>query len=315
MQMGTSSQSTTTRDAGDPGGVSRVAAADGTVLAVHVQGGEDARPVVLLHGAPQTHHCWRHVVRELHAARPGRYRTLAVDLRGYGDSELSRSGRYDLETLTSDLEAVVGATTRVRDGDQRVLLVAHDWGGPIAWLYAERHPETLRHLIATNAPHPAAFAREMVHARQALRSWYIGLFQVPRLERALAMRNAGVALLLKMMTASAPHGTFTGDDLAIYRAALERPGRVDAVIAYYREIFRGGIFERRARLLGSPRVTAPATIVWGDADAALAPTHPDAVRPYAARLEVRRLPGVGHWVPEERADAVVQAILDGDSSS
>ena len=62
-------------------------------------------------------------------------------------------------------------------------------------------------------------------------------------------------------------------------------------------------------------LSSPATILWGTSDLALAPSHPDAVRPYASRLEVRPLTGVSHWVPEERPDAVVEAILDGDGSS
>jgi epoxide hydrolase 4 len=65
----------------------------------------------------------------------------------------------------------------------------------------------------------------------------------------------------------------------------------------------------------APRTDVPATVVWGDADAALAPSHPDAIRPYASRLEVRRVPGASHWVPEERPEEVVRAILDGDAAS
>jgi pimeloyl-ACP methyl ester carboxylesterase len=299
-----------------------VRAADGTRLRVVVGGPRDGRRIVLVHGAPQLSYEWRRVMPEL----AGRYRVIAPDLRGYGASELAASGRYDLDTLVDDLRAVVEATRPppalgASDPD-RVLLVAHDWGGPIAWRYAETWPASVRHLVAANAPHPAAYALELAHPRQALRSWYVALFQVPGLERLI--ERTGGRPLLWMMTSSAPPSTFGADDLAVYRAALARPGRAEAVLAYYRQAFgpppgsrRGGLgwaLRRRAEVLASGRVSAPATIVWGEKDRALAPSHPLATRRWAARLEVRTLPDAGHWLPEERPDEIVRAILDGDAA-
>ena len=203
---------------------------DGTLLRYVAGGPAGARRVVLLHGAPQSSYSWRRVLPLL----TDRYRVVAPDLRGYGESELARTG-YDLDTLSGDLGTLIA---HVRRGpDDRVLLVAHDWGGPIAWHYAERAPDSLRHLVAVNAPHGGAFTRELLHPRQAVRSWYIGLFQVPRLERAIEATRA--SFFLWMMTASSPRGTFTEEDLAHYRAELTRPGRCEAVLAYYRDAFGG----------------------------------------------------------------------------
>lgn len=238
-----------------------------------------------------------------------RYRVVAPDLRGYGASELSRSGRYDLDVLVDDLGLVVD---RFAPG-AAVLLGAHDWGGPIAWRYAERHPWRVRHLVAANAPHPAAYALELPRPSQLIRSWYVFLFQVPRIERPIEATHA--SLLLWMMRASAPRHLFSADDLALYRAALDRPDRIAAVLAYYRAAMAGGLLERRRRELTSPRVQAAVTVVWGDTDKCLAPTHPDAIRRWAAHLEIRRLPTASHWLPEEHPDAIVQALVDGDASA
>lgn len=300
-----------------------VDATDGTRLRLVVGGPANGRRIVLLHGAPQFSYEWRRVIPALAAG----YRVIAPDLRGYGASDLSFTGRYDLDTLVDDLRVVVEATrptaaAKASDPD-RVMLVAHDWGGPIAWRYAETWPATVRHLVAANAPHPAAYALELTTPRQALRSWYVALFLMPRAEQLLERTDA--RFFLWMMRRSAPAGTFEDDDLELYREALCRPGRIAAALAYYRQAFgptRGndatsgpaGLAEKRRAMLASGRVSAPATVLWGDADKALAPSHPLATRRWASRLEVRTLPGASHWLPEERPDDVVQAILDGDAA-
>lgn len=287
-----------------------VVAPDGTLLSVLVGGAARGRRVVLLHGAPQCGYTWRRVV----AALADRYALVVPDLRGYGASDLAASGRYDLETLTGDLGAILAATAR--GADDPALLVGHDWGGVIAWSFAERSPREIRHLVAVNGPHPGAFARELPTLRQATRSWYMGLFQLPGLERVLERTRSG--LLVWMIRASSPRSAIDVRDLALYRAALARPGRAEAVLAYYRQSLRPKpgetLLGNRRRELARPRIDVPATIVWGEADLCLAPTHPDEVHRFAARLEVRRLPGASHWVPEERPEEVVSAIVDGDAA-
>lgn len=287
-----------------------VTASDGARLRVVVGGSATARPVVLLHGAPQFSYTWRRVASLLQ----DRYRLVIPDLRGYGASDVSPNGDYGLDRLVADLDEVVRFAGR--GTDEPVLLVAHDWGGPIAWRYLEREPGRVRHLVAVNAPHLAAFVGELGHARQALRSWYIGFFQLPFAERIIERGDA--SFFLWMMRASSPKGTFSDEDLEIYRAALRPRERIEAVLAFYRDAWRRhipGVVARRSFRLDSPLIHTPATIVWGDGDQALAPTHPDAVRRWATHLEVRRLPGVSHWVPEERPDEVVRALVDGDAGS
>jgi pimeloyl-ACP methyl ester carboxylesterase len=296
-----------------------IEAADGTRLRL-VEGGPTAgRRVVLLHGAPQCAYEWRKVLPAL--ART--HRVIAPDLRGYGASDLAASGRYDLDTLVDDLRRVVEATKPPAGASDpgRVLLVAHDWGGPIAWRFAETWPSAVRHLVAANAPHPAAYALELARPAQALRSWYVALFQVPGVERLV--ERAGGRPLLELMTRSAPRGLFDDADLGVYRANLDRPGRAAAAIAYYRHAFGpadgehgglGWVARRRDAMMASGRVAAPATVLWGDADKAIAPSHPDATRRWAARLEVRTLAGASHWVPEERPEDVLRAVLDGDAA-
>ena len=293
-----------------------IGGADGTRLRLVMGGPKSGRPVVLLHGMPQLSYAWRRVMPLL----PG-YRVIAPDLRGYGGSALPKSGRYDLEVLADDLRIVIEwARARYDEGlaakgggapsDRRVMLVGHDWGGPIAWTLAERRPDLVRHIVAVNGPHPGVFAREIVDPRQIVRSWYIALFQVPFVE--LAIERTDAALLLWVMSAAAAPGTFGAEDLAGYRTALTRPGRARAIVEYYRQAFRKDLLEERRRLLRSPRISIPTTVVWGDDDLMLHPKQADGIRAFVDRVEIRRLPGVTHWVPEERPEAVAQAVIDGD---
>jgi pimeloyl-ACP methyl ester carboxylesterase len=182
--------------------------------------------VVLVHGAPQTGYCWRRVIPLL----SGRFRVVVPDLRGYGRSDLAASGRYDLETLTDDLGRVLDHASK-----EPVVLVTHDWGAPPGYRLLERTPGRVRHLVGVNAPHHGAFARELLDPRQTVRSWYIGLFQLPFAERLAAWREA--QFLLDLMRWSSPESAISHDDLEVYRGSLARPGRAEAVLAYYRQAF------------------------------------------------------------------------------
>jgi pimeloyl-ACP methyl ester carboxylesterase len=271
-------------------------AVDGTRLRAVVGGPEGAPRVAFLHGAPQHAYCWRKVLRLVRE----RVRFVAPDLRGYGASDLAADGRYDAARLCDDLDAVLDAT-----GEGPVVVVGHDWGGVIGWHYAQTRPARLRHLLAVNGPHPAAYAREMTKGRQLLKSWYVYLCQVPGVERLLARdRAAPIGWLLR---AAGPRGLFDGGALAMYVDALDRPGRVGALLAYYRQAFPRSLDEA---LEGrhAPPLPVPATVVWGEADGALGRSHPDAIAAFVPSLRVERLPGVSHWVPEERPEAVASAL-------
>src|SRR3712207_2391582 len=99
--------------------------------------------VLLLHGFPEFWYSWRHQIPAL----AGRFRVVAPDLRGYNETAKPASG-YDVDTLVEDTAALVRAL-----GEERCLLVGHDWGGAIAWETAARHPHLVERLAILNAPH------------------------------------------------------------------------------------------------------------------------------------------------------------------
>jgi pimeloyl-ACP methyl ester carboxylesterase len=287
-----------------------VTGADGARLRVLTGGGPSPAGspgprVIMLHGFPQHAGAWRRVAPLLVAEA----RLVIPDLRGYGGSDLARGDRYDLETLASDVVAIDDAT-RSDDGD-RPILVAHDWGGPVAWHAVHRHPTLARALVATNAPHFGAYARQLGTSRdQRKRSWYTAVFQIPGVERLLSARGgAGFRLVFRT---SSPPGLFSPEEIDDYVRPLLEPGRARAALSYYRAGARVLAQDRRA-ILDLPPVAIPVIIPWGQADAALSREHPEACRRYATDLAIRRLDGVSHWVPEQAPEAIAQAVRDLDA--
>ncbi len=131
----------------------------------HVVECGDGPLVVLLHGFPEFWWSWRHQLPAL-AARG--YRAVAVDLRGYGDTDKPPRG-YDLWTLAGDVSGLIGAL-----GESRAHVVGHDWGGIIAWTLAALHPRRVRSVTAVAAPHPLAIRSRVLPILQATKDRYEG---------------------------------------------------------------------------------------------------------------------------------------------
>lgn len=152
---------------------------------------------------------WDKVTRILHEAG---YRTLAMDQRGYSPRARPRRRRdYKVDQLVGDVLALIDS---VPGGTAH--LVGHDWGAAVAWSVAMSAPEQVRTLTAVSVAHPAAFFSSFVRSGQAVRSWYMGLFQLPFLPERLASSDWFEALLRK--------GGMTEDDAALGRLAPEHTG-------------------------------------------------------------------------------------------
>ena len=270
---------------------------DGVTL--HVARAGEGPPVLLLHGFPEHWYGWRHQIPALAAAG---FSVLAPDLRGYNlsDKPASRDA-YRLRHLAADVAALVRAT-----GARRAHVVGHDWGGIIAWAFAAWHPERLGKLAILNAPHPGRYLEEVRRPAQMLRSWYVLLFQLPRLpEMALSASNYRGLRTMFRSTAVNPH-VFSPRDLDEYVSAMSRPGALTAALNYYRaNVARGGLASVR-----SARTDAETLVIWGERDPALGAELLDGLERFAPDLRVRRIPTAGHWVQHEAAEDVTRALVE-----
>lgn len=245
--------------------------------------------VVLLHGFPEFWYSWRHQIPAL----AKRFRVVAPDLRGYNLSEKPGVG-YDIETLTSDVLELIHTV-----GEQRAVIVGHDWGGVIAWAFAARFPEATSKLVIMNAPHPKRFQRALTSGpRQLLRSSYVFFFQLPGLPELMLGANRCWALARAMRRSAKNEDAFSDEDLQRYREAMSRPGALTAALDYYRAIFRT---RRQTQDYGD--VQAPTLVLWGEHDRALGRELAEGLEEWVPDVTVHFLE-CGHWTQQERPEEV-----------
>jgi pimeloyl-ACP methyl ester carboxylesterase len=274
----------------------------------YVAAGDSGDPlVVLLHGFPEFWYSWR---RQLPALAAAGYRVVAPDMRGYNISEKPRGvSAYALPELVED---VVGIVDHCGDGPAAAV-VGHDWGGMVAWETATAHPELVERVAVLNAPHPRTFPRELARPRQAARSWYAFLVQLPWLPEVLFDRVSGVEPAL--CGASATPDVFSRADLRRYREAFERPGAIRASLNYYRAEGRR-VLRQTARDLRSGGGSSvalspdlPVLVLWGERDPALDPRISDRLPVLGRGVRVVRFPAVGHFVQNEAPVEVTERLL------
>ena len=258
---------------------------------------------LLLHGFPEAAFVWDEVMQRL----DGRVHCVAPNLRGYERSSAPREVEaYRAKHLVTDIAALIG-----QQGTPIALLVAHDWGGAVAWNLAALKPELMRRLLIINSPHPATFLRELRDnpAQQAASAYMTFLCRPDAAARLAENDFARLWPFFENMGGS---------------AWLDEPTR-----ERYREVWRhgldGGLNYYRASPLRPPTsasdaihtlalpaemttVRVPTTVLWGDADTALPPTLLHGLDLFVPDLEVQRVTGATHWMVHEQPQRVADAI-------
>ncbi len=254
--------------------------------------------ILMLHGFPEFWYSWRYQIPEF--AKD--YRVVALDLRGYNDSEKpQKRGAYAMAELIKDVEGVIKGL-----GYDRCILVGHDWGGDIAWSFAYAHPEMLEKLIVMNFPHPVKFAEALrSNPQQMLRSWYILFFQLPLLPEFLFQVDNYRAIASSFIDSAIDKTAFTPEDLAAYKNAAAKPGAITAMLNYYRNIFPGILNQREWDVLGVPTL-----MIWGENDRFLGKELTYDTQAYVKDFQLRYIPNCSHWVQQEQPNLVNQYMRD-----
>ncbi|MCU1280876.1 MAG: hydrolase [bacterium] len=257
----------------------------GATLACLVAG--DGPLVLCAHGFPDCARTFRHQVPALVAAG---FRVVAPYLRGYAPSTVARDGRYDASALGNDLVALArhfspGAPAR---------LVGHDWGAIAAYAAVALAPRAFCHLATIAVPHLRVAGARFATPAQLRRSWYMGLFQLPRIaEHRLGAND--FALVDRLWHDWSPGLRQAAGERAAVKASLR--GREREVLAYYRAIVSRAT-SASARLLRR-RTHVPSLYVHGVDDGCIGVALADGVeRAFAGPVEVQRLDG-GPLVPQE----------------
>jgi pimeloyl-ACP methyl ester carboxylesterase len=270
--------------------------------------GERGRPVlVFLHGFPEAAFVWDELL--LHFAQPanGGYRCVAPNLRGYErSSQPADVSAYRPRHLVQDVAALIEA-----EGAPLACLVAHDWGGAVAWNLANQLPQLTQRLAIINSPHPGTFLRALREsAAQREASAYMNFLVRPDAEQLL--REHDYRRLLGFFTHWGPASWLTEDLKAQYRAVWDQS-------------LTGGLNWYRASPLrpareGDPGATAitlpremltvdvPTLVLWGLQDTALLPELVDGLEDYVPRLTLRKVPGASHWIVHEQPALVTREL-------
>jgi len=250
--------------------------------------------LVFLHGFPDFWYGWRHQLAEF--ARD--HRVVAIDMRGYNDSDKpAEREAYAMTHLVADVAAVIGELGEGR----KATLVGHDWGGIVAWSFADAHPELLEKLIIINIPHPAVMARAIRRPPQLFKSWYIYMFQLPGIPEFAVTRGHGQLMESVFRGGAVNPDAFNDRDIAVYREAICKPGVATAALNYYRN---AGANSRPAW----GKITVPTTMIWGLEDRALGPNLLEGNDAYVENLTVHKVPGAGHFPHQEKPQMVNSLI-------
>jgi pimeloyl-ACP methyl ester carboxylesterase len=260
---------------------------DGVRIEYEVTG--QGRPVLLLHGFPDSGRLWRHQVPALAGAG---FQVIAPDLRGYGRSSKPEAiGAYSLPLLAGDVMAILAELNIAK-----AHMVGHDWGAALAWALASLAPGNVDHLVAMSVGNPVTFRRTL---EQREKSWYMLLFQFPGIaERWLSDDNWA------NFRAWARH-----PDTDQVIAELEANGSLTPALNWYRaNVPPESWVEPPIQL---PPVQAPTMGVWSTGDLALTEVQmTDSATNVAGPWRYERLDGPGHWMQLEAADQVNALLVD-----
>jgi pimeloyl-ACP methyl ester carboxylesterase len=260
---------------------------DGVGIEYEVTG--EGRPVVLLHGFPDSGRLWRNQVPAL--AEAG-FKVIVPDLRGYGASDKPPEvAAYSMHLLVADVLAVLDDA-----GAERAHVVGHDWGAAIAWVIATFAGDRVDHLATLSVGHPQGFLAAGLEQRQ--KSWYMLLFQFE-----------GVAEEWLRADGWANFRAWSGHpDVEEVIGQLEA-GSLTPGLNYYRANVPPESFLRAPS--GLPPVKAPTMGVWSTGDMALTETQMTASGAnVAGPWRYERLEGPHHWMQLEAPDEVNRLLLD-----
>ena len=288
----------------------------GITLSCRAAGQRD-RPVLLfLHGFPEGAFVWDSFLAHFSLDQNGGYRCVAPNLRGFERSSAPPlPSAYRPKHLVQDIAALIAIET-ANQGGTLATLVAHDWGGAVAWNLINQMPHLAQQLMIVNSPHPGTFLRELkTSPTQQAASAYMNFLIRPDAERLLAQ-----------------------DDYRRLWGFFSAPGQsteprwlTQALKDQYRAVWRhgltGGCNLYRASPLRPPTESDPAAaavslpdemltvqlptlVVWGMDDIALPPALLDGLDHFVDKLTLRTIERATHWVLHEQPELVMRYLQD-----
>lgn len=249
--------------------------------------------VVLLHGWPQTWYMWRHVIPGL----AGRYRVIAPDLRGLGDSSRPVGG-YDKKTLAQDVWRLVHDVL----GEDELFVVGHDWGGPTAFAMAAQHRDAVKRLAIFDVPVPGDGTPVMFANR-----WHHGLHWELDFPEALTAGREDIYLGFFYRNWGGRPDAISAEAEREYLRAYRQPGAMRAGFNLYRATPQD-VADNQVFLLEG-RLKMPVLCYGGALGRGRGGLAIESWRRVAEDVRGGVIEDCGHWIPEERPQWVVEQLI------
>jgi pimeloyl-ACP methyl ester carboxylesterase len=271
--------------------------AGGVSFGVLTEGPSDGPLALLLHGFPDSAWTWRFLAPVL--AEAG-FRVAAPFLRGYAPTEVPADGFFQTGALVRDAVALHGAL----GGDERAVIVGHDWGASATYGAAAFAPSLWSRVVTMAVPPASALAGGFTTYDQLRRSWYMFFFQHPLSDMVVPMDDLR---FLDRLWADWSPGYDAAEDLERVKASLRDPSNLAAALGYYRATLGAGLQspdlagEQAATSLPTPQ---PLLYLHGRDDGCIG------VEVASAVPDARIVDGAGHFLHLEQPDAVNGLIVD-----
>ncbi|XP_014253659.1 epoxide hydrolase 4-like [Cimex lectularius] len=268
----------------------------------YVEAGVKEKPLMIfIHGFPDFWYSWRHQIKQFAQD----YWIIALDTRGYGDSEKPKGIQfYKLNYLIDDLKNLIDGLER-----KKCILVGHDWGGVILWLFTMRYPSMVEKYIVLNTPHPKAY-RELVCSsfKQFKSSWYIFFYQMPFFPEFCLRMNDMECFRYIFTNDTKKNYILNEGETEAYKFIFGKPGAFTFPVNYYRANFSITLPPQEiAKSL--PDDFPKGLLIFGENDKLLAARRlVEKSKEFVPNLETLLISDACHFVHQEEPDKINTAM-------
>jgi pimeloyl-ACP methyl ester carboxylesterase len=254
----------------------------------------EGEPIVMLHGFPDFWYGWKHIILGLKEE----FKLIVPDTRGINLSDKPEGDKnYDIEVLADDIK---GFSESLNLG--KFTLAGHDWGGIIAWEFAEKYPNSLKRLIILNAPHPKILEKKYLKNKsQKKAAGYVTNLIKPGADKDMMADD--------FKKLKGPIFKVIDDiDKDKYREAWSRPGALAAGLRYYRANVRRQMSRRKKQTTGI--IKAPTLVIHGMKDTFVLPVMLEGLEEYVKDLKIVRSEKGSHFVINDDPHTVISSIRE-----
>jgi len=257
--------------------------------------------MLFIHGFPEFWYSWRYQLKEF----SNEYWCVAVDMRGYGDTDKPEGiSPYEIDKLSNDIKSLIKEL-----GREKCILICHDWGAVVGWYFVQKNMNMVEKYVMMGAPSAQAWRKLIMTGEfwdQFKKSWYIFYFQMPRLpEYTISLNDFAV---FKEVGSGKKSDTFSEEDMEAYKYTFSRPGALTAPINYY----RANITLWKSPTLAKPTSFSPGLYLLGEHDRYISKGFGAILQKDFKNLQYEVVQGANHFLQQdspEKTNAIIRKFL------